>query len=308
MTKIKSIYTFYPTKDKELLLCDYEVGLLMLSILNWKDNYGPAHLITNEKGKEYFVEIGIDHLWDNIKVVSVEKGEIDDEIFPDVYKFKILEKEETPFCVIEYDTILKDDVNKMLFDGDIGLPYVEKVGETKHVADNFIYFKDSDLLGKYVKKSITYMKKNSKEKELTPKESFFVNLGINRILLKLVENKKVKVNYLFTTELNPSTQNEFPFTELNKLETTTLFMFTKFNRESIRNKTKVYDSQEGGWVDSYHPKRQHYLNKVRDMVLIEQGIEWYEIFEEIVKDNPLVSNTDFEKGIYFTGQDGRVVI
>ena len=38
MNKIKSIYTFYPIKDGDLLLSDYEIGFLLLSLLNWKDN------------------------------------------------------------------------------------------------------------------------------------------------------------------------------------------------------------------------------------------------------------------------------
>ena len=54
------------------------------------------------------------------------------------------------------------------------------------------------------------MKKNSKNKDLTPKEKFFLNLGINRLLLKLVKNNNVKVNYLFTTELNKDTQDRVP--------------------------------------------------------------------------------------------------
>ena len=308
MKKIKSIYTFYPIKDGDLLLRDYEIGLLLLSLLHWKDTYGPAHLITNEKGKEYFVELGVDNLWDDIKVLDIKKGVIDDEIFPDVYRIKALEKEETPFCLMEYDTILKYDVNKNIFDGDIGLPYIEKIGEEEHVITNFIYFNNIEFLKKYSKKCLTYMKKNSKNKDLTPKEKFFLNLGINRLLLKLVKNNNVKVNYLFTTELNKDTQEEFPFTELNKLETTTLFMLSKFNRDSIRTTSKVYDSREGGWIDSFHPKRQYYLDKVRDMILIEQGQEWYKMFEEIVKDSPLVDNTTFQTGVYYKGTDGMATI
>ena len=152
------------------------------------------------------------------------------------------------------------------------------------------------------------MKNNSKKKDLSPKDKFFLNLEMNRILLKLVEEEKIKVNYLFTTLLDKNTQDEFPFTELDKLETTTLFILTKFNRESIRNKAKVYDSFEGGWVDSYHPKRQYFLDKVRDMILIEQGKEWFELFEDIITDSPLVDKTAFQKGVNYTGQDGIAAI
>ena len=152
------------------------------------------------------------------------------------------------------------------------------------------------------------MKKNSKKKDLSPKEKFFLNLEMNRLLLKTIKPKKVKVNYLFTTILNKDNQEEFPFTELNKVETTTLFMLSKFNRESIRNTAKVYDSYEKGWVESYHPKRQHYLNKVRDMILIEQGKEWYELFEDVVENSNLVDKTEFQKGVNFTGQDGIAAI
>ena len=152
------------------------------------------------------------------------------------------------------------------------------------------------------------MKKNSKNKDITPKEKFFLNLGINSMLLKLVKNKNIKVNYLFTTELNNDTQDKFQFTELNKLETTTLFMLSRFNRESIRKMSKVYDSHKGDWVEEYHPKRQYYLEKVRDMILIEQGPEWYKMFEEIVKDSPLVDNTTFKAGVYYKGTDGMAII
>lgn len=308
MTNIKSIYTFFPVDDANLGLRDYEVGFLLLSLLNWKNNHGPVHLITNSIGKEYFVELGIDNLWDEIKVVSIDKGDINDDIFPDVYRLKALQKEETPFCLMEYDTILKDDINNKIFEGDVGLPYVEKITEEGHAVTNFIYFNNKEFLKKYLNKCLTHMKKNSKKKDLTPKEMFFLNLDMNRLLLKLVKPKNVKVNYLFTTILNKDTQDEFPFTELNKLENTTLFMLSKFNRESIRNTTKVYDSFEGGWVEAYHPKRQYYLNKVRDMILIEQGREWYELFEDIVENSSLVNKTEFQKGVNFTGQDGIAAI
>ena len=308
MNNIKSIYTFFPSNDANLGLRDYEVGFLLLSLLNWKDNYGPAHLLTNTLGKKYFVELGVDNLWDEIKVVNVDKGDIDDEIFPDVYRFKALQEEETPFCLMEYDTILKEDANNTIFEGDVGLPYLEKIGEEEHVITNFIYFNNNEVLKKYLQKSLTHMKNNSKKKDLSPKEKFFLNLEINRLLLKTVKPKKVKVNYLFTTILNKDTQEEFPFTELNKLETTTLFMLSKFNREAIRNTTKVYDSDQGGWVDVYHSKRQYYLNKVRDMILIEQGMEWYELFEDIVENSTLINKTEFQKGVNFTGQDGIAAI
>ena len=261
-----------------LFLCQ-----LLLSLLNWKDNHGPAHLITNTRGKEYFVELGIDNLWDVIKVVDIEKGDIDDDIFPDVYQWKILEKEETPFCLMEYDTILKKDVNKVVFEGDVGLPYIEKVGEDTHASTNFIYFNSQDFLKKYIKKCLTYMKDNSKDKDRTPKEKFFLNLGINRLLLKLVENKNVKVNYLFTTELNNNTQNDFPFTELNNLQTTTLFMLSRFNRESIRNTTKVYDSHEGGWVDTFHSKRQYYWGVALERHQEQFMEDLYKVTDDLLK-------------------------
>ena len=308
MNNIKSIYTFFPTNDANLGLRDYEVGFLLLSLLNWKDNHGPSHLLTNTTGKKYFVDLGIDSLWDEIKLVNVDKGDIDDEIFPDVYRFKALMEEETPFCLMEYDTILKNDVNKNIFEGDVGLPYLEKIGEEEHVTTNFIYFSNKEHLKKYLNKCLTHMKKNSKNKDLTPKEKFFLNLEMNRLLLKSVKPKKIKVNYLFTTILNQETQDKFPFTELNKLETTTLFLLSRFNRESIRNTSKVYDSHKGGWVESYHPKRQHYLNKVKDMILIEQGKEWYGLFEDIVENSTLINKTEFQKGVNFTGQDGMAVI
>ena len=73
-----------------------------MSILNWKSNYGTAHLITNDKGKKYFVELGIDNLWDKIKLVELESGDICTDIFPDVYRIKALEKEK--------NTILSDGI------------------------------------------------------------------------------------------------------------------------------------------------------------------------------------------------------
>ena len=40
------------------------------------------------------------------------------------------------------------------------------------------------------------------------------------------------------------------------------------------------------------------------MIIIEQGMEWHEVFEDVVKDSPLVDKTTFEKGVNFTGRDG----
>ena len=49
---------------------------------------------------------------------------------------------------MEYDTILKNDVNKNIFEGDVGLPYLEKIGEEEHVTTNFIYFSNKEHLKK----------------------------------------------------------------------------------------------------------------------------------------------------------------
>ena len=317
MNKVKGIYTFYPIKDEDLQLRDYEVGLLMMSILNWKSNYGTAHLITNDKGKKYFVDLGIDNLWDKIKLVELESGDICTDIFPDVYRIKALEKEKTPFCLMEYDTIIKRGIDKSKFEGDVFLPYIETSGKEKYAITNFMYFNNQGLLKNYIKECLKYMQDNSNIIPTSPliavsnpippplcvdttdKEKFFLNLGLNNLLLNLVDKKNIKVNYLITKELNDDTRTEFPFTELSKVENITLFMLSRLNRETIRNMSKIYDSREKKWVDSYHMKRQYYIDKVRETLLITQGNEWSLLFEEVIKDSPLVDITAFHKGVQF---------
>ena len=69
MKNIKGIYTFIENEDN-FKLCDYEIGILMISVMKWAKLYGPTKLFTNQKGFDYLTEVGIIDLW----------GEVDKEL------------------------------------------------------------------------------------------------------------------------------------------------------------------------------------------------------------------------------------
>lgn len=306
MKNVKGIYTFIEDEDN-FKLCDYEIAILMISVMKWAKLYGPTKLYTNQKGFEYLSEIGIIDLW----------GEVDKELLEDIsgleritdtYKIKIMKNMELPFALLERDTYISEELgvgSEDFWESDLIFPYIEKNDKEEFPVTNFVYFNNEDVINEYIKKVDKLVKETSSlEIHESPEEIFKFNISLNFKLFKgFLENDKLKINYIFTDPLANSKPicdvtfpPSWPFTTIQDPLTGPIFFLSRGSRIQIRNKSRIYNSQKKEWVLEQDSRRVDLYEDVKKFMFLEEGKESIDLLEDIIDNEEVVDKTKWEKG------------
>lgn len=155
---------------------NYQILYTILSILRWKQLNGPIKLYTDKEGLEYYKNIGIDILYDEIDTEFLDKiGDVDPAFFWTSGKIQSLENEITPFVFLDQDFIIRGKIPENFYEKDLGIGHWEIPrgnyyftkekwnNEIKHIEfpnnyncnayspnTSFLYFKDKKIVNEYV--------------------------------------------------------------------------------------------------------------------------------------------------------------
>ena len=302
MKKIPGIYTFIEDEDN-FKLCDYEVALLMVSVMKWTKLYGPTKLFTNQKGFDYLTEVGIIDLWGEVDKEVLEGLDGIDKL-TDTYKIKVIKSIKTPFVLLERDTYISEELgggDKDFWDADFIFPYVEKNGEEEFPITNFIYFNNQEIVNTY-SDSVEKLVENNPPLN-SPEEIFRFNIKINFELFKdFLKDENLHINYIFTDPFASSKPTwdvtyppAWPFTTINDPLTGPIFLLTRGNRIQIRNRVKIYNSQKKEWVWEQDSRREDLYENIKKFIFVEEGKEAMELLEDIVDNEEVIDKTKWEK-------------
>lgn len=128
----------YPHKAYEVE--DFELLTTILSALKWQEKNGDIEMITDQRGADYYRQIGLGTLWN--KGISEYLDEIaptiDESTFWAAGKLFALSKQETPCVMIDTDFIVWEDIRSELAKGDVGVIHDEHI-------DPMVYPKKEEL-------------------------------------------------------------------------------------------------------------------------------------------------------------------
>ena len=161
---------------------DYELLVLMLSALKWKQLNGPIKMITDSAGAAFFVENGLENLWSEPMDTSLDglDGSIDPFLFWAAGKLYALERVSCPCVMLDTDMIIWKDINDLL-QQDTVAAHAESLSGAVYpdtdvfqmrqgyifprewdfsvdpVNTAFLYIRDPDLKDYYVKSAFAFM-------------------------------------------------------------------------------------------------------------------------------------------------------
>ena len=306
MKNIKGIYTFIENEDN-FKLCDYEIGILMISVMKWAKLYGPTKLFTNQKGFDYLTEVGIIDLWGEVDKELLE-GVSRLELITDLYKIKVMKSMDLPFALLERDTYIPEELgggSEDFWDADLIFPYIEKNGEEEFPITNFVYFNNQEVMDEYIKK-VEKLEEETKNLEVheSPEEIFKFNIKLNfKLFTDFLKDKKLKINYIFTDPLvnnkpiwDVTFPPSWPFTTINDPLTGPIFFLSRGSRNQIRTRTKIYNSQKKNWVLEQDGRREKLYEDIKRFIFLEEGKETLELLTDIIDNEEVIDKTKWEKG------------
>ena len=211
----------YGGSDKEYFIDDFEVLTTMLSALQWRKNNGGIKMYTDLRGKLYYEELGISHIW-NLGIETILDG-IDEQIDPFLFwaagKIYSLKNANTPCVMMDTDFIVwnklemnkdgiyvihTEDLNssvypdKAYFDMDENYHFEDEWSWTERPCNTaFLYIKDDKFKKYYTDKSIEFMKNCLSGKDTIANMVF----AEQRLLSMCARQKNILINSLM--ELTP---------------------------------------------------------------------------------------------------------
>jgi len=211
----------YGRSDKEYFIDDFEVLTTMLSALQWRKNNGGIKMYTDLRGKLYYDELGISHIWNlGIETILDEIDEqIDSFLFWAAGKIYSLKNADTPCVMLDTDFIVwnklkmdkdgiyvihTEDINlsvypdKAYFNMNKNYHFDEEWSWTEKPCNTaFLYIKDNKFKNYYTDKSIEFMKNCLSGKDTIANMVF----AEQRLLSMCAKQKNISVNSLM--ELTP---------------------------------------------------------------------------------------------------------
>ena len=134
---------FHTLRNRKRLY-DFEILVMILSALKWKQKNGEIVLVTDKKGINFIKDYGLFGIWDDVQVVLDEMTDlkINETVFWAGAKILALSKQNAPCVMIDLDFILWEtidfDLMKNLYENATKPPKLEKVTDRESV-DSDIY-------------------------------------------------------------------------------------------------------------------------------------------------------------------------
>jgi len=208
--------------DGQIQIPDYELLVLMLSALKWKQLNGPIKLITDSLGAAFFAANGLESLWSD--PIDTTLDNIDDGIDPFLFwaagKLYALSKMPCPCVMLDTDMIIWREIGN-LFQQNVIAAHMESLSSPVYpkpdvfhmntgyvfpqewdfsiepVNTAFLYMPDADLKNYYIRSAFAFM--NSLERaDVNPAISMC--FAEQRILPMCIEAKQGHIAYLIANQ------------------------------------------------------------------------------------------------------------
>lgn len=140
-------------RGKSFEINDYEILTTILSALKWREKNGEIKLYTDKIGKEYYEKIKLDDLWD-LGIDSIYLDSIKENINPSIFwaagKIFAVQKEETPFFLLDTDFIVWENIKHLIDNSDLIGIHTEQLYPDIYLSKEYLKFPkgykiDSDL-------------------------------------------------------------------------------------------------------------------------------------------------------------------
>lgn len=204
--------------DGRIVMPAYEMLVLVLSALKWKQINGPVKMITDSAGADFFAANGLENLWSEPIDTSLDSlgDDIDPFLFWAAGKLYALRKMPCPCVILDTDMIIWQDISN-LFQQDVIAAHAESLSNpvypdpngfcmktgysfpdewdfsVKPVNTAFLYMPDSDLRDYYVASAFAFMA-SLEPSGVDPVISMC--FAEQRILPMCVGTKKRRITYL----------------------------------------------------------------------------------------------------------------
>lgn len=138
---------FHTLRNRKRLY-DFEILVMILSALKWKQKNGEIALVTDKKGINFIKDYGLFGIWDDVQVVLDEMTDlkINEIVFWAGAKILALSKQNAPCVMIDLDFILWETIDFDLYEDSVMVIHRESVDsdiypdrEFFKVRDNFIF-------------------------------------------------------------------------------------------------------------------------------------------------------------------------
>lgn len=220
---------FEGNRDEQYYIEDFEILTTILSALKWRENNGDIKMVTDEKGAEYYKNLGIESIWNLGIDVSLDNcihKDIDPKLFWAAGKIYSLKMQKTPCAMIDTDFIVWKPVGQILVDSKVCIIHKENISEeiypdkeyfnmkNKYKFDHewdwteepcntaFTYIADEEFKKYYVDSSIDFMK-NTLSREDKLKNMVFAE---QRLISMCAKKMDITIDEL--TDLDSLFKNE----------------------------------------------------------------------------------------------------
>ncbi len=135
--------SLYAKGKTEYEMQDYDLLTMILSVLKWQQNNGPARMIADKPAREYLQKLGLENLFDDgFDELSVPK-----KISPNVYwaagKLCALQKMPGPCTMIDLDLIIWQNLEPFFDSCDVGVIHKEELRSEVYPSPSFFSLSES---------------------------------------------------------------------------------------------------------------------------------------------------------------------
>lgn len=168
---------------QEFQVKDYELLTTILSALSWRRHNGSIQMVTDSKGHDYYMSLGLEHLWDNGITKELDKFQalpINPDYFWAAGKIMALSLQKAPIVMIDTDFILWKSIDFRYFGSNVATIHREDINDiypgpdyflmhpaytfpkdfnwnTRPCNTAFTYIGNQCLLEQYTQESLTFM-------------------------------------------------------------------------------------------------------------------------------------------------------
>ena len=141
---MRAFHTLRSCNGKLEHMKDFELMTLILSALTWRRYNGSIDLVTDVAGKHYVKSLGVDFIWDEIRIGLdiMDVCNLDENIFWAAGKLAALYMYEAPCVMIDLDFIVWKRLNFSRWHGDVVTIHDEPVNNVKYPTKEFFVFPD----------------------------------------------------------------------------------------------------------------------------------------------------------------------
>ena len=138
----------YLSKNKvnDYNMRDYEILVMILSALKWREKNGDIKMITDTKGLKYLRQKKLDFLWNRgiYTYLDYIPKEIDANVFWALGKIITVQREISPFVLIDTDMIVWDNITEKIKKTKVCVIHKEVLNNYMYV-DKQVFFSKRKL-------------------------------------------------------------------------------------------------------------------------------------------------------------------